>query len=582
MALPQQHPEAVLQSLLDRLERLEARLREVENRLGISASDAASGEPLPPVSLAGEGAFSDTGVLAGLAGKSLLGLAAAYLLRALTESGILAPAAGVGLGLLYALAWLVWAAGAPASEHWTILARALTSALILGPLLWEAHFRLAATGSWQTAAVLVVFSSAALLVSWKKNQTAVALVGSLAGLLLSAAFLIRTHDLLPYTAALLALSFGVEVSACLDHYLGERWIVAFVTDLAVLLLVFVASRPPGSLDAYPPVSPLAAQLTLASIVTIYLASTMVRTLGRRCRISAFEILQAGIAVAISVWGAVAVSGGHAKAVFTAGLACVLGGAICYVVSFAFLERRSGNDRNFHTYATFGFVLVLAGSWLAASGVLRVLLWSLLAAGFVLAGRESGRMMLKLHAGIYVSLAVVVSGLAGRANSSFLSPAPGELAGGGPAFWVAAAGAVGAHALYVLSPIPERCTAIHALAGAILGASAAWAAAGAAAIAAVRACRQTQPLQAFCPTLLMAILVLLAALAAAGFRRFARQEMRWMAWLLTGVATFKLVSQDLRQAPAFALVLSLLLYGALLVWLPRWLRSAGSDTSATSR
>ena len=49
-------------------------------------------------------------------GRALLGLAGAYLLRALTESGALPPQAGVAIGILYAILWLVWAARTPAAR----------------------------------------------------------------------------------------------------------------------------------------------------------------------------------------------------------------------------------------------------------------------------------------------------------------------------------------------------------------------------------------------------------------------------------------------------------------------------------
>src|ERR1017187_6839673 len=45
-----------------------------------------------------------------LAGRALLGLAGAYLLRALTESAVLSSGAGVAAGILYAVLWLGWAA----------------------------------------------------------------------------------------------------------------------------------------------------------------------------------------------------------------------------------------------------------------------------------------------------------------------------------------------------------------------------------------------------------------------------------------------------------------------------------------
>lgn len=557
-----------------RLDRIEARLAEIEHRLGMAdgaalatAAAAEASAELPELRL------PEAGSLPGLAGKSLLGLAAAYLLRALTESGTLAPAVGVALGLVYALAWLVWAARTPAEEALTVRVRALTSALILGPLLWEAHLRFQATSSWQTAGVLVLFAGMALAISWRKNQTAVAMIGSLAGMLLSAAFLIRTHDVVPYTAGLLALAAAVEVSACLEHYLGERWIVAGLANLAVLLLTFVATRPPGSLEGYAPVDRTQAIGTHVALVGIYLASTMVRTLLRGFRISVFELAQATVALGIGVWGALTVAQGHPRAVLAAGLFCGFFGILCYVVSFAFLERQSRNDRNFYSYATFGLALVLASSGLLFGTALRVLLWAVLAAAFVLAGRESGRMLLKLHAGIYASLAVIVSGLAARANVSFLGRGPHEAGGAEPAMWIAAAGALAGYGFLLRSERPAHCTAVYRLASLLLGAGALWSLAAAGAVAVGVWCSAPPGTRHFCPTLLTAVLAVVAAGAGFGFQHWRREELKWMAWLLTLVATYKVFVQDLPQAQPFAIVVSLLLFGALLIWMPRLTREA---------
>lgn len=555
-----------------RLARIEARLAEVERRLGLAAAGAAgagappdAGAELPQLRL------PEAGSLPGLAGKSLLGLAAAYLLRALTESGRLAPALGVALGLAYALAWLVWAARTPAAEALTVRVRALTSALILGPLLWEAHLRFRATTSWQTACVLVLFAVMALAISWRKNQTAVALIGSLAGMLLSAAFLIRTHDVVPYTGGLLALAAAVEISACLEHYLGERWIVAGLANLAVLLLTYVATRPPGSLEGYAPVGRTAAIGAQAALVAIYLASTMVRTLLRGFRISVFELAQATLALCIGIWGALAVAQGHPRAVLAAGLFCAVCGVACYVVSFAFLERQAKNDRNFYSYATFGLALVLASSGLLLGGTFRPLLWAVLAAAFVLAGRESGRMMLKLHAGIYAALAVSVSGLAARANESLLSATAHAAGGATAAMWIAAAGALAAYGLLLRGGQPEHCTAVYRVASLLLAAGALWSLAGAGLLAVGIWCGAGARARDFCPTLLTGVLAVLAAAAGLGFRHWRREELKWMAWLLTLAATYKVFVHDLPQAHAFAIVISLLIYGALLIWMPRLTR-----------
>jgi len=115
-------------------------------------------------------------------GRALLGLAGAYLLRAFTESGTFAPQAGVAIGLLYALLWLVWAARTPAARRIETALRSLTSVLVLAPLLWEATLRFHAISTWTAGAILLLFTVFGLAVSWRKDLLIVATITTLAGL----------------------------------------------------------------------------------------------------------------------------------------------------------------------------------------------------------------------------------------------------------------------------------------------------------------------------------------------------------------------------------------------------------------
>ncbi len=572
------HNAAEYHELARQVGELRQRLAAVEHKLAIHGfhEDAEDEELLPGLVLPHMG---DTAATTTAIGTSLLGLALAYLLRALTENGTLSVGAGVGLGLVYALAWLIWAARTPATETMPVCLRSLTSGLILAPLLWEASVRFQAISAWQTAGLLVFFSAFGLGISWRKSLNVVALISSVAGLLLASALILRTHDLIPYSTALLGLAVAVEASACLEHYLGERWIVAVVADLAILLTTFAAAQPAGSLPSYP-VLPLGQVLALQIALTvIYLASTFVRTLGRGFNITAFEIAQCVAAAVIGSWGAITIAHGHPAAALTVGGFWSLCGVACYVVSFFFLERHAGKDRNFLTYSTFGLALALAGSSLLLNAAWLVILWSSLAVFFVQAGGGSGRMTLKVHSGVYAVLALFSSGLAVTAASLFFSSEahPDSLAQHYPA-WIAAAACVLAYALFLRTPLPPALSKLgsrlYAAAALLLSASALWSIAGAAAMAIAPLCRLLSSANAprdFCPTLLTTALIGTAVLAAFTAIRSHSREPRWFAWLFTGLASYKLLFQDFHQANTFAMVLSLLIYGCALIGLPRILR-----------
>src|ERR1035437_5626344 len=146
----------------------------------------------------------ETTALLPVLGRALLGLAGAYLLRALTESGTFAPQAGVAIGLIYALLWLVWAARTPAALRIETALRSLTSVLVLAPLLWEATLRFHAISTWTAGAILLLFT-----------------------------FVSR------------APPPALEPPPCLDHWLSERWLAATTADLSVLLATWLVTNARG-------------------------------------------------------------------------------------------------------------------------------------------------------------------------------------------------------------------------------------------------------------------------------------------------------------------------------------------------
>jgi hypothetical protein len=164
-------------------------------------------------------------------GRALLGLAGAYLLRALTESGRCRRGGNrhrnrVCLGL----ARLGGPPSAP--ERWSAAIDSLTAVLVLSPLLWEATARFHLLSSWTAAAVLLIFAVFGMAISWRKSLLIVSTFATLAALGTGAALLLATHDVLPFTFLFLATAAAIETSACLDHWLSERWLGATAADLA--------------------------------------------------------------------------------------------------------------------------------------------------------------------------------------------------------------------------------------------------------------------------------------------------------------------------------------------------------------
>ena len=89
-------------------------------------------QPLP--STQAGGVFS-------VVGKAMLGIAGAYLLRAIAESTTFPRAAVVAIAIVYATMWLVAATRVKADVRFASIAYLGTSVLILVPMLWELTLR---------------------------------------------------------------------------------------------------------------------------------------------------------------------------------------------------------------------------------------------------------------------------------------------------------------------------------------------------------------------------------------------------------------------------------------------------------
>ena len=215
----------------------------------------------------------------------MLGMAGAYLLRAVAESGSVPKLAVVALALAYAAMWLVWAARTPDDARFARTVYATTSALILAPMLWELTLRFEVLPTLATAGILAAFVFAAHLLAWKRNLVAVIWVINVAGVMTLLALLIATHDLVPFVAALLLIALAGEVTACRNRWLSLRPLLAVAADLAAWILFYIYSRPEGIPAEYKNL-PSSALISFGCVpFLIYAGSAVFRTVVRREKIS---------------------------------------------------------------------------------------------------------------------------------------------------------------------------------------------------------------------------------------------------------------------------------------------------------
>jgi hypothetical protein len=403
----------------------------------------------------------------------------------------------------------------------------------------------------------------------------VATITTLAGLGTAAGLLMATHDVLPFTFVFLATAAAVEASACLDHWLSERWLAATTADLSVLLATWLVTNARGLPEAYAPIPYswlLASQVLL---LVIYLSSTIIRTLFRGFTFTAFETAQCALAFLIGVGGGLRLSG-ESSVIGALALACAVA---CYLVSFALLDRHGSRGRNFYTYSTFGILLALAGSRILLSGAAASGAWLALAISCIWAGGFLGRLRLQVHGAVYLLLALASSGALQQAGDFLLGAAtwPGEK----PA--AIGAGALAAAFCHLLAARHARgeqgSWSLQAFRLVVAGALV-WLAAGIAAgalTAAYHALFGAGASHAYCATLRTGVLAAAALLLAWAGSRWNILEFSRLIYPVMIAGAYRLVVEDLHQDRKAALFLSLLLYGAALMALPRWHR-AGSPTS----
>ncbi len=559
---------SVLERLSDKVAELEARLSALERRsaaMGYPSARPGSAPVVPPVPLAGVSLPRPPGALAAV-GRVFLGIAGAYLLRALAESGILPRLAVVAVALAYAVAWLVWAGRARAATGFARAASAITAALILSPMLWELTLRFRTLPAWATAAVLAGFAVLAFALGWRRNLTAVVGLSTFAAASTGLVLQVATRDPAPFVLALLVMALVEEAAACRDRWLYLRPITAVAADLAALVLILVYTGAEGAPAEY---TPLAAALLMALIAAgfvIYGATTVFRTVILRRRISVFEIVQPAVAFLLATAGILRLSHAAGTAL---GAFCLLAAAASYVAALTRMAHLP-QARNYHVFATWGSALFLVGSFLLLPAPVRAFWLALAAVVAVFFGVRWVRTTIGFHGAVYMAAAGLVSGLfeyAGRALAGAPSGAPESR------IWMTAVATLVGYAVAVHSSSAGSPSNADLWSTKLLRlAYAAPAAYVAAALAVVPAVWMESLVTPISPSLLAATRTLVLCLAALGLAfagsRWKRIELVWLAYAAIAFCTLKLLFEDLRYGSAVSIAASLFFYGMAWVLVPR--------------
>jgi hypothetical protein len=504
-------------------------------------------------------------------GKALLGMAGAYVLRAVSESGSFPKLATAALAIAYAAMWLIAAVWVPVTERFASTTYASTSALILAPMLWELTLRFRVLSPAAAAGILSAFLLAAYLLAWRRNLTPVVWVANITTAITAIALLIATRDMVPFIAVLLLMALFSEYSAECSRWLGVRLLAAIAADFCIWVLIFIYASPDTARPDYPPLSTSALLVPALVLFLIYGTHVALRTVMHRLQITHFETFQAVIVFLLAADDILHF--GPTKAITLFALSCIALSAAGYVTVYV---RFSGmaEHRNYQVFVFWSAALLLLGSFLCVNP-----LWlpSLLVAVAVIATSEAvrtSRLTLAFQGFAFL--------LAGALASGWLPYVAHALAGAFPAppigtIWLVAASAIlcytiggqfqGTHWEHRLFQVLSATLAISSLATVLVSAMV-WITAtvitpGASHVAVIRT---------------LAGCSLALALARLG-PLIRRTELVWIAYATLACVAAKLLFEDLRQGHPEFIAASIAVYAITLLLVPRVVRRAAGKSAA---
>ena len=581
-----------------RLELLEARvlrLEEALRRLSAIPGEAAA-QPAPPAAEravasantmaaapAGVGRIDAEGdatalaafvpktgsILAALSalGTSFLVLGGAFLIRTITEAGVLPTGAGIAVGYAYALGVIASADRVARTGRRILAGFLLATAIGIGhPLVYEAVTRFHAIGPGTASLALVLLAGACLAAARHRALPAIAWGASLA--MAASCFVLAwtTGGVAPFAAALLAVGVAVEWTPGSDGWRSARWPSALAADG---MLLWLAARP----DAGAPLGVTAA--LLLALPLLYVGGIAARTFATNREVGAFEVFQSFAASAIGLGGSYVAIGRAGGSPVLLGATTLITGVGGYVVSLGPLSRTGRPRANASLAGALALGLALFGSACILSG--QVLAWVWLGfTGAMAAAAVAGRPALRPHVSAFACAAGWQSGLLAASLIALLAPRGRSLASFPPAAFgtialswivlgVAAArgrrrapgGAVSRLALAVIAGLGTAGLTV-ALAAPFAAARVA-AGAGPATLALLRS----------------ATLAAAALTYAACARRWSLRELGGLAYAMLVLWGVKLLIEDVPYGRPLTLFVAFALYGTTILWVPKLLRSRAS-------
>lgn len=569
----------------DRLDELERRVRRLEEALLGEASSAApvaapaalvrespspEGAPdeaalpvsdLLPAPRGGYGAYA-LDVLAQI-GWSILVLAGAFLVRALTDRGAMATLPGVALGLLYALSVIVVAdRAAVRGNRLTAGFLGSTGAFIVSAIVAETTTRFAIFTPVAGLAVLAGATALILGMCRKRDVPAVAWTATLAAC--GTALYLATVRHVPGPAGLVVMALATATI----WLATEHWSWSLLPWVPTVCAAGLSLWATSAALAASPADRVTAFVLALGLPVLWCGSVLVGALVRRLRIDGLAVVQAALAVPIGLGGAIQLTRGTPVASILS-LSALAAGGIAY--AFAFAREGAPEARPSRLYfAWLGLAHVLIGSGALLPEPAPALFWAALALVAAAVSRRYEPAILQPQAAVYAAFAAIGSGLFWTSFLAISAPEAAVRPETVPGLVVLAA--ITAATVLLLSERPAA-GSLPTFAGTLLSALGL----GALTVLLFRA-TAASVMTASLPALRTVVVSLSAYLLARLWRATRRNELRTLAYVVLVAGGLKLVVEDLPTGRPMTLFVSFVFYGAALLLIPRLMRSSRSPAA----
>ncbi len=565
----------VIGQLRAAVQALEARVAVLEGRTVAGADAPVPAEaPAPPLAAAAPPAPAAVSMpqVVALLGRSLLVLAGAFLLRALSERGVFPPAAGFGLGLAYALLLTALAHRAGGrGDRLGANVHGLTALVVGFPFVWETTVVRGIVSPAGGGAALTCLTAAGLAVAWVRRLRFQYWSFTMAALVTAAALDVATGAAVLYGALLMALGATAVLFSYNRGWYLARWPVALTADALILRLAVMTSNPGGAVVKGKAIGAGAIELLCLALLVVYLGLFVYRALVQGRGVRAFDVVQSLLAIGVGFGGAAHAARHGGVGATGLGWAAFAAALVGYAVAFTVVHQRHGRGRAFFYFASLALLFLVLGSGLVVSGQLLAWVWIGLGLAAAILGGHFDRVTLRAHSAVYLGLAAAQTGLLAAAADAFFAHPAHRWSGLGASALVALAATGACYAVLVRTTaepvsrprrIPRFLVAVLTLLGV-----------GYVAITLlVRLTTDAPPAASPAAVAVVRTGVLAATAVLMGWTagRTRLSELGWLVYPALAIGLGKLVVEDLSRGNPLSLTIGFGLFGGALLMAPRLL------------